>query len=173
MDFNNKVVLITGLSLSVAEKHAFPPSLPSAGSSSGIGEATALKFASLGAVVVITGRDAHKMASVAHKCRHVSAKEVLEVESDLTQESDAAALVETTIGRFGRLDVLVTNEGAVVYHSATDPNLLALFDAAFESGVRAVLRLIALCVPHLQRTKGSVVNVSSSAANKPVCVTCY
>ena len=163
MDLSAKVVLITGIPFLQR-----PPLTPHLGSSSGIGEATALKFASLGANVVITGTDELKVRNVAQKCRRVSSKAVLELTADLCVESEAAQLIERTINEFGRLDIVVNHDGALIYHLATDPKLMEVFDTTMNTNVRSVLSLISLAIPYLEKTKGSVVNVSSVAGMKPV-----
>ena len=141
---------------------------PHLGSSSGIGEATALKFASLGANVVITGTDELKVRNVAQKCRRVSSKAVLELTADLCVESEANQLIERTICEFGRLDIVVNHDGALIYHLATDAKLMEVFDTTINTNVRSVLHLISLAIPYLEKTKGSIVNVSSVAGIKPV-----
>src|SRR5882672_1072462 len=93
-DFRGKVVLITG-------------------SSSGIGAATAILFAKSGAQVVVTGRNAENVKSVAKQCSDVSPNKskTLEVVADVTKEEDLERLVKKTIDTFGKLDLLVNNAG--------------------------------------------------------------
>jgi len=88
VDFDDKVVLVTG-------------------SSSGIGEATAHAFSAAGAAVVVNSRssvaDGERVAAALGKASYVQA--------DVSDEADVARLVETTLERHGRLDVLVNNAG--------------------------------------------------------------
>ena len=65
------------------------------GSSSGIGAATAIEFAKLGAQVVVTGRNQQKMKKVAEECERVSklgnynhSRVMLEIVADVTNEDD-------------------------------------------------------------------------------------
>jgi len=140
------------------------------GSSSGIGEGTAIKFASLGANVVITGRDETRIKNVAQKCREVSKQKVLEVRADLTIESDIKDLINKTIDEFGGLDILVNNAGIIIYRLATDQNIMEAFDGVMNTNVRSVLLLTSLALPYLQKSKGSIINVSSVAGLKPVSI---
>ena len=150
----------------------------SSGVSSGIGEATALKFASLKDInnlynIVVTGSEEMKVKNVAAKCRRVvsHAQRVIEIVGNCDTDSMAAEeVMRTVINEFGRLDTLVTHDGAVIYHSMAEEKLMDIFDEVINSNLRSVLRLIQLAVPHLEKTKGSIVNVSSLAAIKPVII---
>jgi NAD(P)-dependent dehydrogenase (short-subunit alcohol dehydrogenase family) len=64
------------------------------------------------------------------------------------------------------LDVLVNNAGCPT-KPGIDQNSLETFDFVFEVNVRAVYRLIQIAVPHLEKTKGSIVNLSSGLSQKP------
>lgn len=88
MAFAGKVVLVTG-------------------ASSGIGAETAIQFSKLGASLSISGRNVEKLQKVAAKC----SQPVLIVPCDLSNEDDTKNLLELTIKRYGRLDVLVNNAG--------------------------------------------------------------
>jgi NAD(P)-dependent dehydrogenase (short-subunit alcohol dehydrogenase family) len=138
------------------------------GSSSGIGEGTALKFASLGANVVITGRDELRIKNVAEKCRIISKQKAIEVKADLTKESEVKSLINKTIDEFGRLDILVNNAGIGKFSSIDDPNLMQIFDTTMNTNVRSVLFVTSLAVPYLEKSKGSIVNISSIFGLKPV-----
>lgn len=118
--------------------------------------------------MVITGTDEIKVKNVAQKCRKVSTKAVLELKADLCIETEAQELIDRTIKELGRLDILVNHHGELIYHLATDSKLMDVFDTTINTNVRSVLHLISLAIPHLERTKGSIVNVSSVAGMKPV-----
>ena len=88
MEVNGAVVLVTG-------------------ASSGIGRATALAFDRAGARVAVAARRRERLEELA-----ASMSEALVVPTDLADEKQAAAMVDTTVSHFGRLDVLVNNAGA-------------------------------------------------------------
>ncbi len=132
------------------------------GSSSGIGEATARLFDELGAHVVVNSSSSTEAgAEVA-----ASLTSGLYVQADVSDATQSAALVEATIERFGRLDVLLNNAGftQVIPHHDLDAVSDELFRRIFEVNVIGPFRLTKLALPHLRRDGGgNVVNVSSIA----------
>jgi len=136
------------------------------GSSSGIGAETALQFTKCGANVVITGRNADNVAAVASKCRDLSKNKtkVLEVVADVTKEEDMRRLVSETIAAFGRLDILVNNAGEGLSTAITDPDFMGKFKKTMDINLTSVVMLTHLCVEHLEKSKGNIVNISSVAA---------
>ena len=136
------------------------------GSSSGIGEATARLFDELGAHVVVNSSSSREAGiDVAS-----SLSGGLYVQADVSDATQSAALVEETIERFGRLDVLVNNAGftEVIPHHDLDAVSDDLFRRILEVNVIGPFRLTKLALPHLRRDGGgSVVNVSSIAGVRP------
>ena len=93
MDFKGRVVLVTG-------------------ATAGIGAATARAFALARARLAITGRNAERGAEVAAEAERLGGAEAWFVAGDLADPAFSAHLVDETVARFGRLDVLVNNAGA-------------------------------------------------------------
>ena len=95
-DLNGKVTLITG-------------------ASSGIGAATAILFARRGAKLSLTGRNEVNLQRVGDECVRVGPADTedrpLTVVAELTCEADVTNLVDATIKKFGRLDILINNDG--------------------------------------------------------------
>jgi len=148
-DLNGKVTLITG-------------------ASSGIGAATAVLFARLGAKLAITGRNEANLQRTSDECVRVApakADQPLSIIGDLRSESDVARLVDTTIKKFGRLDMLVNNAGIEDY-GTIETTSLEQFDRVMNVNVRSALQLTILCVPHLIASHGNVVNVSSVSGTR-------
>ncbi|KAI7815246.1 3-oxoacyl-[acyl-carrier-protein] reductase FabG, partial [Rhyzopertha dominica] len=142
MQFTGKVVLVTG-------------------ASSGIGASTAKLFASLGATLALTGRNLENLKKVASECcRPENVPEPLIVTGELTNECDTKRILDSTIEKFGRLDVLVNNAG-VLETGSVENTSLEQYDRVMNVNVRSIYHLTTLAVPHLVKTKGNIVNVSS------------
>ncbi|RWS22003.1 short-chain dehydrogenease/reductase-like protein [Leptotrombidium deliense] len=153
-DLENKVVIVTG-------------------SSSGIGEATALLFAKIGSKVVITGRNEDRVLKVSQKCESLSPFQFkpLTVICDLSIDEDVKQLVNKTIEKFGSIDCLVTAAGinnSDLLANISDSELLQKYDIVMRVDVRSKLLLCQLCSPYLAQTKGSIVNISSVNSIKPI-----
>ncbi|CAG2178891.1 unnamed protein product, partial [Oppiella nova] len=142
MTFNGKVALITG-------------------SSSGIGEGIALKLSSLGANVVITGRDDQRIQSVVKKCESLSKQKALGVRADLMVDKDVENLVNKTVETFGKIDILVNNAGIGKWCEFGSKGYLKEFDTVMNTNVRSIQVLTQLVVPYLETTKGNIINISS------------
>lgn len=141
--FSNKVVLITG-------------------ASSGIGAETAKEFSKLGAKIVITGRNKDNLAKVAEECKEVSPDklEPLIIIADMDVENDVENIMKTTIDHFKKLDVLVNNAG-VLESGSIETTSLEQYDRVMGTNVRSPYHLTMLAAPHLVKSKGNIVNVSS------------
>ena len=82
------------------------------GGSKGIGKAVARGLAQEGARVAICARTQGELDATAAELATATGGEVFAVAGDLTREADVRKIVEATVARFGRIDVLVNNAGA-------------------------------------------------------------
>ncbi|MFM7718068.1 MAG: SDR family NAD(P)-dependent oxidoreductase [Actinomycetota bacterium] len=114
------------------------------GGGTGIGRATALAFARTGARVAICGRRPGPLDAARAACEEAGA-EVLAVEADVREPEQVVALVDATLERFGRIDVLVNNAGGQFMSAPEDISL---------KGWRAVHRLNVDAVWDLTRLVG-------------------
>ena len=87
---------------------------------------------------------------------------------DLTKTVDVNALIDSTIKTYGKLDVLVNNAGIYGTSNITQQDILSVWDKTFNLDLRAVVELIHLAVPHLEKTNGTIIDISSDAAITPV-----
>ena len=142
--FNGKVVLITG-------------------GSSGIGRATALAFAALGAqVVVASRRETESLETV--RLLEAAGGEGLFVQTDICKAAEVEQMVAKTIERFGRLDFAFNNagtEGDVFVPLAEYPE--ETWDAVIDTNLKGVFLSMKYEIPHLIESKGVIVNMSSVA----------
>jgi len=95
------------------------------GASSGIGEATATALAEDGAVVVLAARRRDRLEQLAERIGGGTEK-VLVLEVDVTDETQVNRMVADTVGRFGRLDTLVTQNIDGLHDRAGSRNVLKL-----------------------------------------------
>lgn len=130
------------------------------GGSSGIGAGAALLFSRLGAQLALNGRDVDNLTRVAKECEACGAVKPLLVPGDLTDEDTVKRTVEEVIAHFGKLDVLINSAGILAMGSIETTDM-AQYDKVMSVNVRSIYHLTHLCVPHLIKTKGSIVNVSS------------
>ena len=129
------------------------------GATSGIGRATALRFAEAGARVALVGRSNEGLSEVAGQIK-ASDGEAVRVRADVTVEEDARRAVAEAVEHFGGLDVLV-NAAGIISNGTVETTTLADWDAMMNVNLRSVFHLMQLCAPHLERRPGNVVNVSS------------
>jgi NAD(P)-dependent dehydrogenase (short-subunit alcohol dehydrogenase family) len=128
------------------------------GGGSGIGRATATRFAAEGAKVVVVGRSENALAVAAEIGG-------LGVRADVGDEEAVRRMVDTTVAHFGRLDVLVNNAGfgggLMPLHEQTTEN----FDRVHGTNLRGVFFCMKYGVLAMREAGGgSIVNVSSATA---------
>jgi NAD(P)-dependent dehydrogenase (short-subunit alcohol dehydrogenase family) len=131
------------------------------GASSGVGEAAARAFAKRGAVVVLAARSAEKIADLAKSLGGLA------IPTDVSQLSDLRRLIDTTIARCGRIDVVVNNAAANTRGAldTLDPEAIA---SIIDTNLKAPLLLTRLALPYLRQSRGVVVNVASIAGHVPL-----
>lgn len=127
------------------------------GSSMGIGEAIARRFHGEGANVVINSRSEADCQKVAES---LGGDRVLVVAGDVSSSAFASEIVDRTVAKFGGLDVLVNNAGVGRSGRLADADD-AFIDTIIDINLKGVLYLTREAFPHLLKTKGSVINISS------------
>ncbi|KAL1473109.1 hypothetical protein MTO96_038918 [Rhipicephalus appendiculatus] len=127
------------------------------GASSGIGEGTAIHFASLGCWLSLTARNKANLERVAQACcdKGIPRDKVLVVPGDIAVDKDVADVVEKTIQHFGKLDILVNNAG-IAMQGLIENTPMEKFNRVWDTNFRGQLSMI--------QKAGSIVNVSSIAS---------
>jgi NAD(P)-dependent dehydrogenase (short-subunit alcohol dehydrogenase family) len=139
-EFAEKIVLVTG-------------------ATSGIGKATALRFARAGASIAAVGRNERSLDELAEQINAIGVQ-FLALPADLSLEEDAQMAVSKTVEHFGGIDVLVNAAGHI--SSGTIENTSAkAWDAMLNINLRAVFILMQKALPTIIDRRGNVVNVSS------------
>ncbi len=130
------------------------------GASAGIGQATAVALARRGYAVVVSARRAEKLAEVADACRAAGSEGIVKV-ADVSDQAQVDELVNSTVSRLGRLDVMVNNAGYGLrarVHETSDEQMRAIFDVNFHGvfhGCRAAAPVM------MRQRSGHIFNVSS------------
>jgi NAD(P)-dependent dehydrogenase (short-subunit alcohol dehydrogenase family) len=129
------------------------------GASSGIGRATAVLFARNGADVVALGRNEGELNGVRDAVRDGNGSVNIHL-GDITETSQVDRLISETIDQYGRIDVLV-NAAGIIKSGNIENTTLDDWDKMMNINLRSVFYVTQKCVPHLEATKGNIVNVSS------------
>lgn len=135
------------------------------GASSGIGAGTAILFAKLGAKLALNGRNEENLTKVSKACEEAGQCQPLLLLGDLTNEATVKKVVEDTVNHYGQLDVLVNSAG-ILHMGTIETTTMEHYDQLMNINVRSVYYLTQLAVPHLIKTKGSIVNVSSVSGQR-------
>nr|XP_054923455.1 uncharacterized protein LOC129383175 [Dermacentor andersoni] len=125
--------------------------------SSGIGEATAKHFSSLGCWLSLTARSTTNLERVAAACcaQGLPRDKVLVVPGDVAVEEDVANVVHKTAKHFGKIDILVNNAGITVAGSIASASKED-FNRAWNTNLCGPLCMIKNAVPYLRQTKGAL-----------------
>jgi meso-butanediol dehydrogenase / (S,S)-butanediol dehydrogenase / diacetyl reductase len=141
--FKDKVVIVTG-------------------AASGIGEATARRFSAEGAAVVLVDRQREALEKVAGE---LPRDRTLTHVADVSEPLAINDMMESTVQRFGRLDVLVNNAGV---HEGGDPAEITdeQWRKVMATDADGVFFGCRAAIPHLEKTKGSIVNTASVSGTR-------
>ena len=129
------------------------------GSTTGIGEAIARRFAVEGARVMIHGLLEHEAKEVVGAIMEAGGEAAYTIQ-DLANPESCPRLVDEVVTRFGRLDILVNN-AAVITRSNLASTTAAVFDQTLAVNVRAPMLLIQAAHEHLRQTRGAILNIGS------------
>lgn len=130
------------------------------GASSGIGKALCLQLAPQKPKLVLAARDQNALEAVAAECRAKGA-DTLVVPTDVTDEAACRGLVEKTIEAFGGIDALVANAGMTMWSRFDEMKDLSLYEKLFRLNVLGAVFPTFYALPHLRRSRGRIVVVSS------------
>ena len=145
MSVENKVVIITG-------------------ASGGIGSALAKTFAEKKYRIVIAARDSNKLEDVRKKIELLGC-DVLSVICDVSKEEDCKKLIEETVKRFEKIDVLINNAG--ISMRALFSNLeLDVLRKVMDVNFWGTVYCTKYALPYLLKSRGSLVGISSIAGKK-------
>lgn len=138
------------------------------GGSSGIGEAIAIEFMKNGYRVAFTGRNKDRIKKVFKALVELapgkSDEHVLAITVDFEDKGSVETVIQQTVNKFGRLDVLINNAGySGKKRTIKDSDFFEDFQNIMQVNLVSAVRLSQLAVPHLVKAKGVIINVSSIA----------
>jgi NADP-dependent 3-hydroxy acid dehydrogenase YdfG len=138
------------------------------GASSGIGRATALQLAELGASVALVARRKDRIDELAATITAAGGT-AHAIPTDITDRNQAKAAVARTLGHFGRLDILVNNAGYMILGTVSEADVDD-WDQMIAINQQGLLYMTKAALPHLQKAAGEdprqvadIVNISSVA----------
>ncbi|MEU4196275.1 SDR family NAD(P)-dependent oxidoreductase [Kribbella sp. NPDC026611] len=123
----------------------------------GIGAGVARRLAAEGAAVVLTDLQEDKLAELATEL----GDRALPITMDVTSREDVDAAVAATVERFGRLDVLVNNAGGCIVTTVPEDVTSEEWHAQLDLTLVGASRCIQASLPHLVKSRGNVVTISS------------
>lgn len=127
------------------------------GAGSGIGAATAKRFAKDGYAVVLNGRTESKLQNVAGE---IGGENMLIHAGDVSNPEDVSALITQTVEKFGRIDVVVNN-AAIAIFEPIETIALEDWDRQIKINVNGPFLVTKAALPYLEKVGGAIVNVSS------------
>jgi len=129
------------------------------GATSGIGKATALRFAEAGASIAAAGRDETALIELKERIGDTGGK-CLTIPADLSLEGEIGKLASKTVEHFGGIDVLV-NAAGHLSSGTIETTAEEAWDAMLNINLRAVFLLMQKALPSIIERQGNIVNVSS------------
>jgi len=131
------------------------------GGSRGIGFEIAKTFSENGARVIITSKNSLHLQNAANKLNNTIA-----IPSDIRKEEEVKNVVEKTVGKFGKLDILINNAGIFPRIKQLHEISEVEWNEVLDVNLNGVFRFTKFSIPYLQKTSGTIVNISSDAGLK-------
>jgi NAD(P)-dependent dehydrogenase (short-subunit alcohol dehydrogenase family) len=144
-DLSNKVAIVTG-------------------STRGLGRAIAEAYLAAGASVVVSSENAAATAEAERDIRAAGYEHVLGITCDVTDDIQQRTLVDSTLSRFGGIDILVANAGIADEFSGSIAPSREVYNRVMDLNLGSVVRLCSMTVPALKSRGGGAIIVMSSLA---------
>jgi meso-butanediol dehydrogenase/(S,S)-butanediol dehydrogenase/diacetyl reductase len=129
------------------------------GAGTGIGASTARRFLEEGASVVLNGRRAHKLQEA---LANYDATNTLIHPGDVSDEAFVKALIQYSVSKFGRLDVLVNNAGMATF-GPFDQVTTEIWRRTMATNLDSIYFASREALPHLLKVNGTIINLSSAS----------
>ncbi|KAI1717492.1 short chain dehydrogenase domain-containing protein [Ditylenchus destructor] len=154
--FENKVVIVTG-------------------SSAGIGQDAAVEIGKEGGLLVIHGQNPDRLNETETLLLEAGMKpeNILKVFGSMEDPKTPGLIIEKTVEKYGRIDVLINNAGTSTKPGEKNSHSLANLDFLYRVNFRSAVEMSQLAMPYLRETRGNIINVSSAGAIKPYPVAAF
>jgi short-subunit dehydrogenase len=137
------------------------------GASEGIGAELARQLSAEKPYLVLAARSAERLESVAADCRARGARTLVQA-TDVTDDAQCRVLIERAVDAFGRLDVLVNNAGVSMHAWFEDTTDFSTYERLLRVNFLSCVALTRFALPHLKKSRGLIVGVSSMAGKTGV-----
>lgn len=134
------------------------------GGTSGIGEGCVRLFAMEGAHVVFCAPGPDQGKVLESELNGALSHESMYVPCDMTKPEQIERFIASAVGKFGRIDCLINNAGWHPPHKTIDDFSIDEFRALIDLNLIGVFAVCKYALPHLRKTRGSIVNISSLTA---------
>ncbi|ESQ45847.1 hypothetical protein EUTSA_v10011076mg [Eutrema salsugineum] len=141
------------------------------GASSGIGEHLAYEYAKKGAYLALVARRKDRLQIVAETSRQLGSGDVIIIPGDVAKVEDCKKFIDETIHHFGKLDHLINNAG--VSKTVHFEDFIQIQDANIIMDINfwGSTYITYFAIPHLRKSKGKIIVITSGAANIPLPLT--
>ena len=133
------------------------------GASAGIGKGLAYALAPLSPKLVLVARDRIQLEHVAENCERLRAT-TLVVPTDVADPQACAKMIQCTIAKFSRIDVLVNNAGISMWSTVEDVQDVSQFQHIMEVNFLGSVYCTKFALPFLKETQGRILAISSVAS---------
>jgi 3-oxoacyl-[acyl-carrier protein] reductase len=138
------------------------------GSSAGIGYAIARRLADDGADVALVARRAAPLEAAAERIRAETGRRVFTIAADIRKATDCERIIAQPLSHFGRLDILISNDGAPPLGELMSFDDAA-WDKAWQQNFMSVVRLTRGAVPAMRAAGGGrIVNITALSVLQPM-----
>lgn len=135
------------------------------GAAGGIGEMLCLRLAQYGINMLITGRNAAKLAALSEKLGQLGVS-VVTLSGDLRENAFLEEIIDTAVSRFGGIDLLINNAGQA-HHGGIETVSYELYDAIMEVNVRAPFFLCKNALKYLRKSDcPTIINMCSASSHR-------
>jgi NAD(P)-dependent dehydrogenase (short-subunit alcohol dehydrogenase family) len=142
MEYREKIVIVTG-------------------GTKGIGEGCTRVFVDAGSRVVFCARNQEEGDLLATEINRLGKGEAYFIKCDVSKTGEIQNLIDKTVERYGRIDCLINNAGWHPPHKPIDDFSIEEFQDLLNLNLVSIFTACKFALPHLRRTKGNIINMSS------------